>query len=514
VASLTAELGSPHWLEIGIRDDAPVFLDLATVSTLNLAGPGVDEVIRAWCASFIAAGSPGTAEILTTAPMAATLFPGLHPTTALRTADNPESLLRSLEAEIVGRSRQLDDADVSDAASYRAARPEDPLPSLFAIVDEVSEKTMTRWQGVFRLAGRLDIVVIILGHDTLVPAQIIIDLDHCVTSASPGELDARLRGAKLFGLNGNEAAELIGTVIAAHDDKFAEAETDLPVPDPSPTQTQEDRAQAWPLEPVNPKVGTGKPVQVRLLGPYQIIADGQEITKGLRTAGKELLAWYLLRPEGASAEAAVDALWPDTSPELVTKRFWRALGDLRSHLRHEDSNERYEVLIRSGDHYHPQREQIACDLWEFQDYLSQAARASSDDEALDALRKAVDVYQGDFVSDVDYLWIETVREDLHRRALDAHLRLAELEEVCENPDAALDVLSRSVDLDCYAEEVYRRLMALQARIGRPDSIAATWHQLQRNLAVLEVDPEPATVRLFQDLSHRDDLADAVGPVRR
>jgi DNA-binding SARP family transcriptional activator len=251
-----------------------------------------------------------------------------------------------------------------------------------------------------------------------------------------------------------------------------------------------------------------RPIEVRILGPYQITAHGEEIAKGLRSAAKELLAWYLLRPEGAPAEAAVEALWPDTSPELVTKRFWRALGDLRSRLRAGDSSEKYDLLTRSGDHYNPDTRTITCDLWDFQGQLHRAARTDDDREALIALRSAVDIYRGDLVSDVDYPWVEPAREDLHRRVLDAHFRLAELEEMSGHLEAASAMLRRAVEFDHYAEEGFRRLMALDGRLGRRDSIRATWSQLQRNLAELELDPEPETVRLYRELNRSDDLEHA------
>ena len=109
----------------------------------------------------------------------------------------------------------------------------------------------------------------------------------------------------------------------------------------------------------------------------------------------------------------------------------------------------------------------------------------------------------------DYLWVEPVREDLHRRALDAHLRLAELEGTDDRYEAALEVLEHAVHLDPVAEEAYRRLMTLEGRIGRFDSIAATWRQLQRNLADLDADPAPATSRLYQELMRAHQRADSV-----
>ena len=505
--SLTPKPGPPGCLEIGIREDESVFLDLTPLGALSIAGPTTDDVVRAWCAALLTAAGPGAAEILTTTRLAASLLPGLHPTTALRAVDSSGALLRMVEAEIVGRTRQLDDADLPNAASYRAARPEDPLPFLLAIVDQVPDPAADRWRAVSDSAARLDVAVIVLSSRKPFAEQITIDATRTVTSASTEELIDLLQEATLFGLDRYEAVELVDALTAAYDEASSDDEADGLDRDRPADQVPEELDEKWPVEAMTPCVDGLKPIQVRLLGPYQITAHGQEITKGLRSAGKELLAWFLLRPEGASSEASVDALWPDTSPELVTKRFWRALGDLRTRLRSDHSSEKVEVLIRSGDHYHPELDKITCDLWDFQRHLSEAARAHDVSEVACALRAAVDVYRGDFATDADYLWVGPVREDLHRRALDAHLRLAEAEEESGNQAAAIEALSHAIQLDQYAEEVFRRLMALQGRTGRIDSVAATLRQLERNLANVELDPEPATVLLHNELTRAWNLGE-------
>jgi DNA-binding SARP family transcriptional activator len=97
--------------------------------------------------------------------------------------------------------------------------------------------------------------------------------------------------------------------------------------------------------------------------------------------------------------------------------------------------------------------------------------------------------------------------DLHRRALDAHPRLAELEEDQGHEVAAIEVLRHAIQLDHYAEEIYRRLMVLQSRIGESDSISSTWRQLQRSLADLDLDPAQETTRLYRELiRNREALA--------
>jgi DNA-binding SARP family transcriptional activator len=505
-----SELGRLGLIEVGTRDDRPVLLDLTNPGAVDLIGPNVLDVVRAWCAALMTATEHGHCELLTTTSTADSLFPELAPTTMIRATSNPEALIRNAEAEILTRTRTLFEADLANAAAYREARPEDPLPLVLVIVDEVPEALRGRWRTITEPAARLGIGFLTLGIEDAATAHISTDAGRRVSAASPEELQEKLCRSTLFGLEGPEATELLRTVATAQEEGFDDnwrdsvnADlTDRPI-EPSP--------DGWPDEEAMSDQMSAKPIGVRLLGPYQITAHGEEVTKGLRSASKELLAWYLLRPEGASLEAAVDALWPDTEPDLVTKRFWRALGDLRTRLRHSDSSEKEELLIRSGNHYHPKSDEITCDLWDFEHYLAVAARADDEEGTRSALRSAIDVYQGDFVSDLDYLWAEPVREDLHRRALDAHIRLAELEEAQSHESAAIDILMHAIKLDRYAEEIYRRLMVLQSRLGRSDSISSTWRQLQRSLADLELDPAQPTTRLYQELIRRNGTLDTPNP---
>ncbi len=157
------------------------------------------------------------------------------------------------------------------------------------------------------------------------------------------------------------------------------------------------------------------------------------------------------------------------------------------------------MLEKTGEHYRAKPGEISCDLWDFEAALGRAARASDDEAARQALRQAVECYPGDFLDGTEDPWVEPICQDLHRRGIDAHLRLAELEEHAGRTDAALATLERAVELDRYAEEPYRRLMALQASHGRTDSVTATWKLLRRRLAELDLDTDAATVNLYRAL---------------
>jgi DNA-binding SARP family transcriptional activator len=75
-------------------------------------------------------------------------------------------------------------------------------------------------------------------------------------------------------------------------------------------------------------------------------------------------------------------------------------------------------------------------------------------------------------------------------------------------------LERAIDLDRYAEEPYRRLMALQAAHGRIDAVTATWKLLHQRLGDLDLEVEPATTRLYRSLTASvPDTSEGAHPVR-
>jgi len=513
----------PGQVEIAALGERSVTVELTDLCGIALSSPAADEIARAIAAGLLVRAEPGAAEVLLTADVAGRLLPGLDGN-LLRVAPDAEHLARAVEAERIARSRRLDAAGTVDATRFRAEHPENPLPLLLVICDPPPPETAGRWAALAATGARLGIAIIFLGDSEAATGRLVADPARHVTEAMPASLGETLVGAELFGMQADEAVELLGALVEAEAageperDRgpevatltALEAETaDIPRLRPeipadtswvAPVELGEDRCDA----PAGTEADdVGRPVRVRILGPFEITAFGQAVSTGLRSRARMLLAWYLCRPEGAAAEQAVDALWPDTNPDAVLKQFWRALGDLRAGLR-GPGGETPEVLEKSAERYRVNPAEVACDLWDLQAALGFAARAGDDETGRRALRHAVDAYRGDLLDGSGEAWIEPVRQDLHRRALDAHLRLAELDEAAGRHDAAAATLERAVEIDRYAEEPYRRLMALHGRHGRPDAVTATWKLLIRRLAEIDLDVDAATANLYRTL-------DATGP---
>jgi DNA-binding SARP family transcriptional activator len=495
-------------IDAGTRESKTVRLCLTEQPGVVLTGPGAEAAARAWIAALATAAGPFGVEVLLVGSVANELLPGAPRLPALRPVERLTDALNELEVEVIARARRL--GDYPDAAAYRTAQPADPLPFLILVADDDPGDLTGRLRAILAAGQRLSLGALLIGASDAADARIGVEENGQVVETSP-QL-SYLQGTRLYQLGSGEASELLGPIAFAQSEPTEEpapsapspqgpytdgssepAPRDQPIPDPWPPDGRSRRSEA--------------PIQVRLLGPYSIEAWGELVATGLRSSARELLAWYLLHPKGASAEAAIEALWPDVPLDKGPQRFWTALGNLRSRLRGPASAPRLELLVKSGDHYAVQTDVIDADLWRFQSALAEAVAAGDDVEtAIAALGAATSFYRGDFAEDADYLWAEPAREDLHRRALDACVRLGELQADAGHLDAAIAALERAVEIDPYAEELYRRLMRLQAQRNRPDGVARTWRLLQGRLAELDVDPEDSTVTLYRELSSASALA--------
>ena len=138
----------------------------------------------------------------------------------------------------------------------------------------------------------------------------------------------------------------------------------------------------------------------------------------------------------------------------------------------------------------------------FQAALAAARRAQLDAGVAAALAQAGEAYGGVLLDGAPYGWVEGPREDTRRWAVDALARLAELRQAADDLPGAVDALEQAIAADAGAEELYRRLMRLQADLGRPDAVRRTYRLLARRLTELDVDPDPATEQLVADLLRR------------
>jgi DNA-binding SARP family transcriptional activator len=185
-------------------------------------------------------------------------------------------------------------------------------------------------------------------------------------------------------------------------------------------------------------------------------------------------------------------LWPDTGPRRPTNALNSTLTRLRRVLRTIDPGLATLARLHDGRYQlHP--ELVSVDYW---DFLVAATDMTNAD--LGVRRAACDavvaLYRGPLATDHAGEWLITIREATRRRYLEALTALARI-TISEDPERTLQLLETARNLDPLNEAIYRDIIRIQHRLGRPDAAALTLALLHAQLADIDATPEPSTLAL-------------------
>jgi DNA-binding SARP family transcriptional activator len=460
---------------VGERDGREIALPLDVAGGLSIVGPDALAACRALLTTFLARAEPPSTEVAVVADFLgdAPELPGVARVATLG------PVLDRLAPEIARRSQLIADTGVGDVVAYKARYPHELLPLLVVATRDVGDAE--RLRALAEQASGLGVAFLLA--DAALPGATTVQLrpGAVVEQVTPsGPLD-ELAGARLFTMSGAAAAEVLGVIAGARSDHQVRLDGEVGEA-PFPVEIALDST----------------PIQVSLLGSYRIEVGGQEIRSGLRAKARELLAFYLLHPEGTTLDAATEALWPEADAGRGSEWFWTALGNLRSLLRNATGQRELKVIERYGDQYRIEP-LFDVDLWRLQKALVRAGMNSADAAWATALQEAADLYRGDLLADADWAWVQVPRDDLRRRAVDVLVSLAASRQVGGDVRGALGALQQAVQVDPLAEQLYRRIMRLYSRLSRPDDVAATFQQLKNRLAEAGLEPTSESTKLSVEL---------------
>ncbi|HET7011400.1 MAG TPA: bacterial transcriptional activator domain-containing protein, partial [Anaerolineales bacterium] len=125
---------------------------------------------------------------------------------------------------------------------------------------------------------------------------------------------------------------------------------------------------------------------------------------------------------------------------------------------------------------------------------------SGDPRRLFALTEAINNYGGPFLSDTDSPWVESRRRSLELRYLDLVASLSVEALMRDQPERALEVLRRALEIDPLRDDINYRLMEALGRLGRVREVVSHYQKYSRELRQeLGIDPPTATRELYDRL---------------
>ena len=454
----SATAASASSVALGYRDAEEVTVDLAELGTLTLIGPAAADVARTVATSFLAQ-TAGAGEAVVVGDL-------LPPGQAVPGLSQPRDLANALV-------RVADDTTARATLTLIVAR--EPSP------DDMAELSRLVAAGDGTVLAVLVDAVLVDGGLVDGGTTVRLEANERVAEVSDGTLADRLAGARLYTLGREAASELLAVLASARTD------------DDVITAVVEE------AEPFEVTMAEAPMVSVQLMGTYRIDVGGTEIRAGLRAKARELLAFYLLHPAGTTLDAAVEALWPEADPGRGSEWFWTALGNLRSRLRDATGEKNLKVIERDGDRYRVEP-LFDVDLWRLEQALKEGAAGPDDFVRAAAYDRVAQTYAGDLLAGADWAWAETPREDLRQRVLDVQVWLGDIRWASGDARGSWQALQRAVEVDPYAEQIYRRIMRLQSKLGRPDDAVATYRRLQARLVEIDLEPTPESEKLHSELS--------------
>jgi LuxR family maltose regulon positive regulatory protein len=276
-----------------------------------------------------------------------------------------------------------------------------------------------------------------------------------------------------------------------------------PPPDPRARQLLDkvERLERLKVQPKASPAAEAAPalpsLKVYGLGQQQVLVNSQPVSRWLGAQTQEFFYYFLSHPEGMLKEQIGEVFWPDRSPARMHSAFHATLFRLRRALFPD-------CVILESERYRLNPE-IECwyDVEEFNRLLDEAEKPQPDSAMVRLYQQAINLYQGNYLTQFYSNWCALERERLRERYLRAVDSLVRIYVRQGKYGQATDLCQRALATDPYCEAIYRHLMECAALAGDRAAVVRYYQQCVRMLEKdMGVEPMPETHKLYQQIIAR------------
>jgi DNA-binding SARP family transcriptional activator len=251
-----------------------------------------------------------------------------------------------------------------------------------------------------------------------------------------------------------------------------------------------------------------KTLSIQLLGTVDIRLGEQPVTGFVSNKAQALLLYLAVTQRPITRTALATLLWGDWGETAARRSLSKALSNLRQLVGDHLKIERHTVVFQAERAHW-------LDVATFEEILDSTEFAQPDgemaDRAVEALQKAVALYQGEFLAGFyvdnapDFeVWARAERERLYHLYYKALIRLINLTERAADLSQAIGYTQQLLHLEPTDEDAHRRLMALYMRNGQRSRALAQYKVCREILAnELNVEPAAETSSLYRAIRQGD-----------
>ncbi|MHB8627238.1 MAG: tetratricopeptide repeat protein [Aggregatilineales bacterium] len=237
-------------------------------------------------------------------------------------------------------------------------------------------------------------------------------------------------------------------------------------------------------------------LRIVTFGQAHIIRDGKTIaTSEWRPAARDLFL-YLVFTKQATRDQICLNFWPDSPAKRARDNFHTTIYRIREVL-----GENVVVLDDGGVYRINPDISLWCDAYELEAISDQARVLSlSDARTEDLWRRAVGLYNGEFLPALDFEWAIDYRERLHEIYVEALFGLGRCIQTRSDYREALDIYKRALRVEPYREDIHQAIMTCYVANGAKHKALAQLKQLRQLLLKdLGIGPSKETMQFAKTL---------------
>jgi len=237
-------------------------------------------------------------------------------------------------------------------------------------------------------------------------------------------------------------------------------------------------------------------LEIYAFGEGRVVRDRHVVSSSDWQAAmsKEMFFYILLH--GPVERGAIGLVfWPDVPTKRMVDSFHSTLYRIRGALGPES-------VVVDENQYRVGEVSYWFDVDEFQDLVQRARLLPPHDwQAENLWRRAVALYTGDFLPEVDRPWAVPKREELRDMYLEALSQLGRCHEARSDFDQAINWYRRALEVDALREDLHRRIMSSYAATGRRSEALAQYRRCQQTLEdELGIEPSLQTKEIYEQIA--------------